>query len=96
MIVHADDMSSVRNDFGSGRILQVSIGAIHSRKTATTFVDEDNASYYKGRIVLEQDHVRNDPKWNLVLPGMTVAAHIITGEKTVLAYLSNPIHTALK
>lgn len=63
--------------------------------SATTFVDENDQSYYKGRIALSQDHVGPNPDRNLILPGMTVEADIITGEKTVLAYLLKPIHTSL-
>ncbi len=63
--------------------------------SATTFVDENKNSYYKGRIVLSQDYVGPNPDLNLILPGMTVEADIITGEKTVLAYLLKPIHTSL-
>lgn len=63
--------------------------------SATTFVNEEGRSYYKGRIVLNKNHVGPDPKKNLILPGMTVEADIITGEKTVLAYLLKPIHTSL-
>lgn len=63
--------------------------------SATTFVDEREESYYKGRISLTKNHVGPNPERNLILPGMTVEADIITGEKTVLAYLLKPIHTSL-
>lgn len=63
--------------------------------SATTFVNEQNQSFYKGRIKLATDHVGPDPTRNLILPGMTVQADIITGNKTVLAYLLKPIHTSL-
>lgn len=63
--------------------------------SATTFVNANNQSFYKGRIKLTKDHVGANPKRNLILPGMTVEADIITGEKTVLAYLLKPIHTSL-
>ena len=58
-------------------------------------MDENKKSYYKGRIALSQNHVGTDPGRNLILPGMTVEADVITGEKTVLAYLLKPIHTSL-
>ncbi len=63
--------------------------------SATTFVDEQNNSFYKGRIILSQNYVGSDSKRNLILPGMTVEADIITGKKTVLAYLLKPIHNSL-
>ena len=63
--------------------------------SATTFVNEHEQSFYKGRITLSKNHVGHNPGENLILPGMTVKADIITGEKTVLAYLLKPIHTSL-
>ncbi|MAH05775.1 MAG: HlyD family type I secretion periplasmic adaptor subunit [Alphaproteobacteria bacterium] len=63
--------------------------------SATTFTDPDNQSFYKGRIVLQQNHVGPNPERNLILPGMTVEADIITGHKTVMAYLIKPIHRVL-
>lgn len=63
--------------------------------SATTFIDDKGNSFYKGRIKLNKNYVGLDPKRNLILPGMTVEADIVTGEKTVLAYLLKPIHTSL-
>ena len=63
--------------------------------SATTFTDENGAPYYKGMIKLEQNYVGNDPELNNVLPGMIVNADIITGEKSLLAYLLKPIHRSL-
>lgn len=63
--------------------------------SATTFVDKDQRSFYKGRIVLDKNHVGPNPEKNLILPGMTVEADIVTGRKTVMAYLLKPIHTSL-
>lgn len=63
--------------------------------SATTFVGEKGERYYQGRISLEQKHVGNNEK-NLILPGMTVMADIITGEKTILQYLLKPIHLSLR
>ena len=63
--------------------------------SATTFIDDNGDSFYKGRITLDQNHVGPDPDKNLILPGMTVEADIVTGQKTVLAYLLKPVHTSL-
>lgn len=63
--------------------------------SATTFVDEQGKTYYKGRIRLKQDYVGKDPERNLILPGMTIQADIITGQKSILAYLLKPIHKSL-
>lgn len=63
--------------------------------SATTFNGENGERYYQGRIRLNQQHVGRD-KQNLIIPGMTVMAEIITGEKTILQYLLKPIHNSLK
>ncbi|HRJ12961.1 MAG TPA: HlyD family type I secretion periplasmic adaptor subunit, partial [Alphaproteobacteria bacterium] len=51
--------------------------------------------YYQGQILLEQNYVGQNPN-NKIVPGMTVMADVITGEKTILDYLLKPIHVALK
>jgi len=63
--------------------------------SATTFTSEQGAPYYKGVIKLEKHYVGNNPEMNKVLPGMIVNADVITGEKSLLAYLLKPIHRSL-
>lgn len=60
--------------------------------SASTFQNEQGKTFYRAHISLDQHHVGNDPDRNLILPGMTVQAEIITGEKTVLDYLLRPLH----
>lgn len=60
--------------------------------SASTFQTEDGATFYKIKVGLEKNYVGADPKHNLILPGMTVQADIVTGEKTLLQYLLKPIH----
>lgn len=62
--------------------------------SATTFVDERSQSYYRGRVRLQQNFVGTDKMNNIVLPGMTVDAEIVTGRKSVLDYLLKPIQAA--
>lgn len=64
--------------------------------SATTFLDAQNQPYYRGRITLSKNYVGHNPDANVILPGMTVEADIVTGEKTILAYLLKPIHLSLK
>lgn len=64
--------------------------------SATTFLDESNQPYYQARVALSQQYVGENAKENTVLPGMTVEGDIITGKKTILAYLLKPIHVSLK
>lgn len=63
--------------------------------SATTFSGEGGERYYQGRIRLEHNYVGRD-KDKHIMPGMTVMAEIITGEKTILQYLLKPIHNSLK
>ena len=63
--------------------------------SATTFNGDNGDRFYQGRVKLEKNYVGSDTK-NLVVPGMTVMAEIITGEKTILQYLLKPIHNSLK
>ncbi|MCF6188465.1 MAG: HlyD family type I secretion periplasmic adaptor subunit [Desulfobulbaceae bacterium] len=63
--------------------------------SATTFANKRGQTFYKGVVTLEKSYVGNDPKQNLILPGMIVNADIITGEKSLLAYFLKPIHKAL-
>lgn len=63
--------------------------------SATTFTGDKGERYYQGLINLDRDYVGHD-KRNLAMPGMTVMAEIITGEKTVLDYLLKPVHIAMK
>ncbi len=72
-----------------------SINGTISGLSATTFTSMQGAPYYKGLIKLEKHYVGNDPEMNKVLPGMIVNADVITGEKSLLAYLLKPIHRSL-
>lgn len=63
--------------------------------SATTFANDSGERYYQGRILLSQNHVGHNTD-NRIMPGMTVMADVITGEKTILQYLLKPIHVSLK
>ncbi|MEZ5814458.1 MAG: HlyD family type I secretion periplasmic adaptor subunit [Alphaproteobacteria bacterium] len=63
--------------------------------SASTFGGENGERYYQGRVLLNKNYVGNNPE-NIVMPGMTVMADIITGKKTILQYMLKPIHISLK
>lgn len=70
-------------------------GSIHGILTAlsaSTFLDEKGVPYYKATIQLSKQYVGSGEKKRSLLPGMTVEASVITGEKTLLQYLLKPIH----
>lgn len=62
----------------------------------STFMGERGDRFYRGRVVLERNYVGDSPERNIIMPGMTVMADMITGEKTVMAYLMKPINNAMK
>lgn len=62
--------------------------------SATTFLDETGKSYYRGRVRLQRNYAGSDPQQNIIMPGMTVDADIVTGSKSIIAYLLKPIHNA--
>jgi len=62
----------------------------------TTFLDQQTEEpYYKGFVELDRSYVGDDAQANPILPGMTVDSSIVTGEKTVLAYLLRPVYISL-
>lgn len=63
------------------------------RISATTFTGENGERYYQGHVILDKAYVGDDSR-NLILPGMTVMADIVTGEKTILQYLLRPVQAA--
>lgn len=63
--------------------------------SATTFSGANGERYYQGRVALAQNYVGDNPD-NVIMPGMTVMADVITGDKTILQYMLKPIHTSLK
>jgi len=60
----------------------------------STFTNKEGIAYYKGKVALSQSYVGNDAERNLILPGMTVQADVITGRKTLIQYLLKPIYVA--
>ena len=103
MHITPQDVGQVRE----GQVVQIKVSSFDFARhgtiegvlqsiSPTTFEDESEpAPYYLGRIALRKNHLGNNPALNRILPGMTVEANIVTGSKTILAYLLKPIHTSL-
>ncbi|MCZ6859156.1 MAG: HlyD family type I secretion periplasmic adaptor subunit [Alphaproteobacteria bacterium] len=73
-------------------------GAIHGRVekvSATTFKEPDGSVYYKVTILLESNHVGNDPNTNILLPGMVADVELLGEERTILRYLLRPVYQSL-
>lgn len=71
-----------RFGFATGKLKRVSVSSM---------VGEDNVPYYRAWVSLDQPYVGRTPGQNQLQPGMGVDAEIVTGEKTLLAYLSKPV-----
>jgi len=92
--VHIGQSADVKIDsydssrFGSidGKVKQIS---------ATTYLDEKNNPYYRAEITLDKSWVGDNPEIMKIIPGMTVAANIETGAKSILAYLLRPVSRGL-
>ncbi len=59
--------------------------------SATTYLDEQQAPYYKAKIKIKRTYLGDDPTTHILIPGMTVQANIKIGVKTLLDYLLKPI-----
>lgn len=59
--------------------------------SATTYLDEQQAPYYKAKIKIKRSYLGDDSSTYILIPGMTVQAHIKIGVKTLLDYLLKPI-----
>lgn len=64
--------------------------------SATTYLDADSAPYYLAEIRLSQNYVGTKSDTNMIVPGMTVQADIVTGSKSVLSYLLKPLRRGLE
>lgn len=64
--------------------------------SAMTFTDDaTRQDYYKGRVRMNRNYVGAMPGMHPIIPGMTVDADIVTGEKSIIGYLLKPIRSAL-
>jgi membrane fusion protein, adhesin transport system len=64
--------------------------------SASTFTDKkNNHKFYRGIVELDKQYVGNNPNQYRLMPGMSVEAEIVTGDKTVLQYLLKPVHVVM-
>lgn len=61
------------------------------RISASSVAGPDGRPYYKGLVELTNQYVGNVPANHPMQPGMTVEAEILTGQKTLLQYLTKPV-----
>jgi adhesin transport system membrane fusion protein len=73
-------------EIATGRVVDIS---------ATTFETKEGEPYYRTRIKLDSAYVGPpDRNWRLI-PGMVVEADIVTGSKSVMKYMLNPVFRSL-
>ncbi|MDP1601750.1 MAG: HlyD family type I secretion periplasmic adaptor subunit [Legionella sp.] len=63
--------------------------------SASTFLDADNKPYYKARVSLAKQYLGIGSQRKELKAGMLIEADIITGSKSLLAYLLRPIHRSV-
>jgi HlyD family secretion protein/adhesin transport system membrane fusion protein len=63
--------------------------------SAATFLDKDGQPYFRATVSLGQAYVGKPDRKLLIGPGMTVSADIVTGTKSLLAYLTKPIYASV-
>ncbi len=63
--------------------------------SAATYLDKEGRPYFRATIALEQSHVGPAHSRLPVSPGMTVSADVVTGTKSLLAYLTKPVYVSL-
>lgn len=56
-----------------------------------TVTDKEGKSFYVIRLRTDKNHLGSDEKPLIIIPGMVASVDIITGKKTILAYLLKPI-----
>jgi len=71
-----------RFGFATGELRRVSV---------SSSLDEAQKPYFKGWVTLDHPYVGKTPGRNPLQSGMGVEAEVITGKKTLLAYLSKPV-----
>ncbi len=66
-----------------------------TKVSPTTFMDEEGNPYFRGHVKLNEDFLLANGVKHKIVPGMTVQANIITGEQTLLEYLTRPVYVSL-
>ena len=85
--VKVDAYDFIRFGAVPGRVVAISPGS---------FTQEGSGQpYFATEIALMQEHVGPDQRRNRLVSGMTATVDIVSGERTVLAYLFKPLRAAL-
>ncbi|MBF0309150.1 MAG: HlyD family type I secretion periplasmic adaptor subunit [Magnetococcales bacterium] len=82
VVIKVASYDSERYGTIKGRLLTVS---------PFTQLEADKKVYYRGYAALEKQYVGNIPGANPILPGMAAQADVVTGSRSLLAYLVKPL-----
>lgn len=63
--------------------------------SATTFLTSDGSPYYQAKVVIDRNASERRAAGLRLSSGMTVTAEVVTGRKSLLAYLLKPVYVAL-
>ncbi len=88
--LHADQEANVRisaYDFAVYGGLKAKVEQI----SADAITDEDDESYFVIRLRTERNHLGTESDPLPIIPGMTATVDILTGRKSILDYVLNPI-----
>ena len=58
-------------------------------------IQTDNASYYELELILESQTFANGDMQYKLVPGIQVHVFILTGERTILSYITTPFHNGV-
>ena len=58
-------------------------------------IQTDNASYYELELILDSQTFANGDMQYKLVPGIQVHVFILTGERTVLSYITTPFHNSI-
>ena len=87
--VKLDPFPFQRHGTLEGRLLSVSPDAFQRENAGQVQI------YYKAKIAIEENKLRNLPSGFSLLPGITATAEIQIGERTILSFITDPLHKAL-
>jgi adhesin transport system membrane fusion protein len=59
--------------------------------SADTIEDENGEQFYKILVRTDRNYLGNEAAGNSILPGMVAEVDVVTGNKTVLQYIANPL-----
>ena len=72
------------------------LDAIIEEISADTITDKRDVTYYRVILRTKSNMLEKDGKFYSILPGMQVEVDILTGQKSILAYLMKPFTRALQ